>query len=641
VTDGRRQPPIEDYALIGDCHGAALVSSTGSIDWCTPLRFDSDPVFFRLLDARGGGFWSVEPEKTIGVSRGYIERTNILRTLFETETGTLELVDFMPVGRKRSAAIHDYVTLSAPGWVVRRMRCISGRVRLTTRFRPRGHEFSTAPIDMEIGEGRIDCQGGLTLWCDGEARREDDGASLRLDLGEGETRTSVLTSVEPLFDPREQAERLYEVTHAFWREWTEYSRYRGPYQDAVQRSALALKLLTYAPSGAIVAAPTTSLPEDIGGSRNWDYRFCWIRDATFALFALSVLGYSAEAGRFSDFLSRLCLREGATLRIMYGIDGEPFLREHCHDHLSGYHDSRPVRVGNEAAEQRQLDVFGELLDWAELRAALGSRLSADEKALLRGVADHVCKAWHVPDQGIWEMRCAPRHFTQGKAMAYVTLDRAIRLFGDKPLWRDTRDEILREMLEKGCAGEPPYLAQSYGSEATDAALLQIPLLGLPLDGALLERTVRAVERDLRSGDLVHRYRGADGLDGDEGAFFVTSFWLVEALLTAGRADEARALFERLVSRANDVGLYAEEADPRTGAFLGNFPQAFTHLALISSAALLHLHDRRGRKALKGTNADRARRIAGATDGLKALIHALLRNRSVRLRSSKASVLSLT
>jgi GH15 family glucan-1,4-alpha-glucosidase len=354
-----------------------------------------------------------------------------------------------------------------------------------------------------------------------------------------------------------------------------------------------------------------------------------------------VLGYSAEAGRFSDFLSRLCLREGATLRIMYGIDGEPFLREHCHDHLSGYHDSRPVRVGNEAAEQRQLDVFGELLDWAELRAALGSRLSADEKALLRGVADHVCKAWHVPDQGIWEMRCAPRHFTQGKAMAYVTLDRAIRLFGDKPLWRDTRDEILREMLEKGCAGEPPYLAQSYGSEATDAALLQIPLLGLPLDGALLERTVRAVERDLRSGDLVHRYRGADGLDGDEGAFFVTSFWLVEALLTAGRADEARALFERLVSRANDVGLYAEEADPRTGAFLGNFPQAFTHLALISSAALLHLHDRRGRKALKGTNADRARRIAGATDGLKALIHALLRNRSVRLRSSKASVLSLT
>ncbi len=641
MTDDRQQPPIEDYALIGDCHGAALVSKAGSIDWCTPLRFDGDPVFFRLLDAERGGCWSVEPDRTTRISRGYIERTNILRTLFETETGTLELIDFMPVGRKRGASVHDYVTLNAPGWVVRRMRCISGRVGLTTRFQPRGHEFSTDPLEMEMGDGRIDCDGGLTLWCDGDARREEDGVCLRLDLAEGETRTCVLTSVEPLFDPRERADRLYDVTHAFWREWTEYSRYRGPFGDAVRRSALALKLLTYAPSGAVVAAPTTSLPEEIGGTRNWDYRFCWIRDATFALFALSVLGYSAEAGRFSNFLSRLCLREGSTLRIMYGIDGEPFLREHCHAHLAGHRGSRPVRVGNEAAEQRQLDVFGELLDWAELRAALGSRLNADETALLRQVADHVCETWQVPDHGIWEMRCEPRHFTQGKAMAWVTLDRAIRLFGDKPRWRKTRDEILQEILGKGCAGDPPYLAQSYGVEATDAALLQIPLLGLPLDGALLERTVRAVERELRTGDLVHRYRGGDGLEGEEGAFFITSFWLVEALLTTGRADEARALFERLLSRANDVGLYAEEVDPRTGAFLGNFPQAFTHLSVISSAALLQLHERKGGKALKGTNADRARRIAGATEGLKALAHALFRNRRVRLRSSKASVLSLT
>ncbi|MBM9596030.1 glycoside hydrolase family 15 protein [Roseitranquillus sediminis] len=636
-----RQPPIEDYALIGDCHGAALVSAAGSIDWCTPRRFDGDPVFFQLLDAGGGGSWSVEPEGTRRISRAYVERTNILRTLFETETGTLELIDFMPVGRTRGARVHDYVTLNAPGWVVRRMRCTSGHATLKTRFRPRGHEFSTRPLEMHIGDGRIDCEGGITLWCAGEARREDDGAAVRIVLGDGEAQTCVMTSIAPLFDPRERADQLYDVTCAFWQEWTDYSRYRGPYEDAVRRSALALKLLTYAPSGAIVAAPTTSLPEEIGGSRNWDYRFCWIRDATFALFSLSVLGYSAEASRFSTFLSRHCLREGSTLRIMYGIDGEPYLREHCHDHLSGYRDSRPVRVGNGAAEQRQLDVFGELLDWAELRAALGSRLSADEKALLRGVADHVCETWQVPDHGIWEMRCEPRHFTQGKAMAWVTLDRAIRLFGEKPLWRDTRDKILREVLEKGVAGDPAHLVQSYGADTTDASLLQVPLLGLPLDPDLVARTVEEVERELRTRDLVHRYRGDDGLEGGEGAFFITSFWLVEALLTVGRADEARELFERLLSRANDVGLYAEEVDVRTGAFLGNIPQAFTHLSLISSASLLELHARKGPEALQGTNADRAKRIAGATEGASALVFALIRNQSVRLRSSRKSVLSLT
>ncbi|TFL17505.1 glycoside hydrolase family 15 protein [Jannaschia formosa] len=641
MTEADIQPPIEDYALIGDCHGAALVSGKGSIDWCTPLRFDGEPVFFRLLDAGQGGSWSVEPEQTTRVTRGYIERTNILRTCFETATGTLELVDFMPVGRTRTASVHDYVTLNAPGWIVRRLRCVSGRVDLTMQFRPRGPGWSTDPVEMNLCEGRIDCAGGLTLWCDGEARREADGASVRVVLEEGETQTCVLTSVAPLFDPRDRADQLYDVTCAFWTEWCEYSRYRGQYQDAVLRSALALKLLTYAPTGAVVAAPTTSLPEHIGGGRNWDYRFCWIRDATFALFALSVLGYSAEGKRFSDFLSRLCLREGSTLRIMYGIDGEPFLREHPLEHLAGYRDSRPVRVGNEASDQRQLDVFGELLDWAELRVALGSRLSDDETALLRGVADHVCKTWHVPDHGIWEMRCEPRHFTQGKAMAWVTLDRAIRLFGENPTWRENRDQILREILGKGCTGDPPYLVQSYGAEVTDAALLQVPLLGLPLDLPLLERSVREVERELRTGDFVHRYRSADGLEGDEGAFFMTSFWLVEALLTVDRADEARALFERILSRANDVGLYSEEVDVNTGAYLGNFPQAFTHMALISSASLLQIHEEKGVEALRGTNADRAKRLAGATEGAKGLAFALIRNRSIRLRSSRKSVLALT
>jgi len=637
----RQQPGIEDYALIGDCHGGALVSRAGEIDWCSLLRLDGDPIFFRLLDAEKGGSWTIEPAQLREVSRRYLERTNILETRFATATGVLEVVDFMPVGRARTATVHDYVTLNAPGWLVRRLRCVEGTVELTSRFAPRGSRFSTKPPAIRREAQRIHCDGGLTLWCDADVSGDDAEVHLTARLEAGETRNWELTGIEPLLDERERGDYLFDTTYAFWREWSEYSRYRGPYEDMVWRSALALKLMTYAPTGAMVAAPTTSLPEEIGGERNWDYRFSWIRDATFALFALSVLGYSAEGRRFSEFLTHRCLREGSLLRIMYGLDGESFLPESTLDQLSGYRGSRPVRTGNEAADQRQLDVFGELLDWAELRVALGARLSADERGLLQGIADHVCATWRVPDQGLWEIRCAPRHFTQGKAMAWVALDRALRLLGEKPLWRESRDAILQAILDEGCAGQPPYLAQSFGSSEVDAALLQVPLLGLPLDRGLIERTIRQIEKDLRADDLVHRYTTEDGLGGSEGAFFITSFWMVEALLAVGRAAEARELFERLLRRANDVGLYAEEIDPKSGAFLGNFPQAFTHLALISSASLLHLHEVEGEKGLAGTNTDRAKRLVGATEGFKALLFALTRNRSVRLFSSRKSVMALT
>ncbi len=627
--------------MIGDCHGAAMVSSAGSIDWCCLMRFDGDPVVFRLLDWARGGFWSVEPLELRRTERAYVERTNILKTRFETAQGTLEVTDFMPVGRARTASVHNYVSLNAPGWLVRRFACIEGEVDVVTRLHPRGSDFNLDMPDLTITTGRADWHGGLSLWLDGDTTPEPEGVRVAFRLRAGEQRSAVLTRVAPLFDPRTRAEELYATTHAFWTEWTGYCRYRGPYEAMVQRSALALKLLTYAPTGAIVAAATTSLPETLGGERNWDYRFCWIRDATFALFSLSVLGYSAEGRRFSDFLTRRCLREGSTLRIMYGIDGEPFLAERELAHLEGYGGSRPVRVGNEAADQRQLDVFGELLDWAELRAALGGRLDADERAILRGIADHVCAQWQEPDQGLWEVRGPPRHFTHGKAMAWVTLDRAARLLGDQPNWRESREAILDALRSNGCSGSPPWLAQSLGGDETDAALLQIPLLGLPLSDELMESTVEQVAADLRVGDLVYRYRGEDGLEGEEGAFLITSFWLVEALLAIDRPEDARALFERLLARANDVGLYAEEIDPKTGAFLGNFPQAFTHLALISSASLLHLHEMHGKHGLEGTNTDRAKRLVGATEGLKALLYALVRNRGVRLRSSSKSVLALT
>ena len=634
-----KQPPIADYALIGDCHGSALVSRAGSIDWCCLRRFDADPVFFRLLDAGRGGFWDVMPQGPVETSRAYLPGTNILRTVFVTETGTGAVTDFMPVGRSRDASVHDYVSLNAPCWLVRRFEALDGEVRFKSRIRPRGPGFAVAPLTLSY-DGKALRAKGFSIWCGGHVEPGDDGATITFDLSAGQVEDAVLTQIEPMTDPRPHCGRLFDITRCFWQEWIEYSRYRGPYEAAVTRSALALKLMTYSPTGALVAAPTTSLPEEIGGERNWDYRFCWLRDASFTLFSLGVLGYSGEAKSFAEFLTRRCLREGVTPQIMYSIDGEPFLPECTLDHLTGYADSRPVRTGNGAFDQKQLDVHGEVLDWAELRRVLGGRMRRDEASALRAIADHVCRTWREPDQGLWEARSAPRHYTQGKVMAWVALDRALNLFGDNPVWRRERDAILDGILNEGVAGDPPYLAQAFGFQEVDAALLQVPLLGLPIPRGLLDQTVKRVERELRDGDFVYRYRTEDGLQGGEGAFLVTSFWLVDALLVMDRVGEARALFDRLLTYANDVGLYAEEIDPSSRAHLGNFPQALTHLALISSAALLHLYDVAGADGIKGTHADRAKRLVGAAEGKWALLYALWRNRGVRIFGSAKSVLDL-
>jgi GH15 family glucan-1,4-alpha-glucosidase len=636
---GDTGPRIADYALIGDCHGAALVGRDGAIDWCALLRFDADPTFFRLLDPRGGR-WTVEPDAPVAGSRAYRAGSAILRTTFETETGVLEVEDFMPVGRTREAGTHDYVSLNAPGWLVRRFTCRSGRVSLTTRFSPRRAGFDCAAPGFDIAPNRICVEGGLTLWRDGAAEIEDGAAVIRYDLAAGESETCVLTQVEPLFDPREKADALFAATEAFWREWTGYSRYRGRYAAMVERSALTLKLLTYAPTGAIVAAPTTSLPEQIGGARNWDYRYSWVRDAAYALLSLSTIGYAAEGRRFAEYLSKRCLREGSTLQILYDIDGDPFPGEREIEGLEGYRGSRPVRVGNAASDQRQLDVFGALLDWAHLRATLGVRLTTDEKGFLRGVADHVAEIWEEPDQGLWEFRGPPQHFTQGKAMAWVTLDRAARLLGDRPGWRAARDGLIAALNRSAETRDPPALAQTLDGDAADAALLQLPMLGLPLDDGMLAATVARVEDQLGEGDLVYRYRVDDGLEGGEGAFLMTSFWLAQAKLCLGRAEEARALFESLLARANDVGLYPEQIDAESGDYLGNFPQAFTHLAAVSTASMLDLYEREGAEAVRGSNGDRARAAVGATEGAAGLFYALLRNGRVRLRPSHASVLAL-
>jgi GH15 family glucan-1,4-alpha-glucosidase len=634
-----KQPPIADYALIGDCHGAALVSRSGSIDWCCLRRFDADPVFFRILDARRGGFWDVIADKLVETTRAYLPGTNILRTVFVTETGSGAVTDFMPVGRSRDASVHDYVSLNAPCWLVRRFEALDGRVHFSTRIRPRGPGFATAPVKFRYDGSALRAK-GFSIWCGGTVELDDDGAGITFDLSAGQIENVVLAQIEPLTDPRRHGERLFNITRSFWQEWIEYSRYRGPYATAVTRSALALKAMTYAPTGAIVAAPTTSLPEEIGGERNWDYRYCWLRDASFTLYSLGVLGYSGEAKSFAAFLTHRCLREGVTPRIMYSIEGEPFLPEATLDQLDGYAGSRPVRIGNGAFDQIQIDVHGEVLDWALLRCALGGRLTRDEKSALHASADHVCRTWRNPGQGLWESRAEPRHYVHGNVMAWVALDRARHLLGENPIWRREQDAILAAILNEGVAGDPPYLAQAFGLKEVDAALLQVPLYRLPISRDLLRQTIDRIERDLKDGDFVHRYRTDDGVRGGEGAFLISSFWLVDALLVMDHAAEARELFERLLGHANDVGLYAEEIDPQSGAHLGNFPQALTHLALISSATLLHLYNIAGAKGVNGTHADRARRLVGAAEGKKALLYALWRNRGVRLFGSSRSVLDL-
>lgn len=601
--------PIRDYALVGDCHGAALVTRDGSVDWCCLGRFDADPVFWRILDAAKGGFFQVCPEGHAQTERGYLPSTNILRTTFTAEGGRVALIDFMPVGRAPGAAADDFVTLHAPGWFVRIVEGVEGRVRLRVRF---GSAAASFLSPAGAGEEAV--------------LHTDDGGSDRtadtsFEIGAGERRAFVVAPSSagvPSAEVAATADRLLSVTRSFWEEWLGRCRYSGPYAEAVHRSALVLKLLTYAPTGAVVAAPTTSLPEEPGGTRNWDYRFSWLRDSSLVLNALVALGYDGEARRFCEFQRLCCTKTLPGLQILYGIRGETELPERDLGHIEGYLGSRPVRDGNGAYRQRQIDIYGEILDWMLMLRALGEATDETQERMVRGVADHVAAHWREPDQGIWEMRGEPRHHVHSKLMSWVALDRAIQLCGSNPGWAEARDDILQTVLAQGLDPQRDHLVQAFGVDVTDAALLLAAALGVPLPKALLARTVEAVERELREGDYVRRYLTHDGLSGSEGAFLICSFWLVDALLHVGRGDEARVLFERLLAKANDVGLYAEEVDPATEAFLGNFPQGFTHLALIGSAVTLRIFEEGGPAALAQVHAERAQRAAEVTGGLRTL-----------------------
>ena len=476
-----RYKPISDYALVGDCHGSALVARNGDIDWLTLGRFDAAPLAFSILDASLGGRWSLQVEGA-ETSRAYERASNVLRTVHEAQSGTLEVLDFMPVGRRADAKTYDYTTLAAPGWMVRRVKVLSGEVDLAMRFEAGGPDWARAtggirrdatpnPRSAHLRRDDTD-RPAAAFYADMDLVQDGNAITAGGRLAEGDVRHFVLTSTPDYQlegqDPTERIEELLAVTQAFWTEWADFCRYSGPYEAEVMRSALALKLLTYAPTGAMVAAATTSLPEEIGGVRNWDYRYCWVRDSALSLYALGAIGYSGEGDAFSRFLMGQPLPRFSPLKIMYGIQGERNLEETDLHHLEGYRGSKPVRIGNGAHDQIQLDVYGEMLDLAQVRAKLGHELNPRERTLLCDVADEVALVWRKPDASLWEARSRPRHYAHSKLMAWVALDRAIDLFGARDGWVEAREAAGQALKDGTKGGHIPRVLPFDGEPGTPA-----------------------------------------------------------------------------------------------------------------------------------------------------------------------------
>jgi GH15 family glucan-1,4-alpha-glucosidase len=578
---------IEDYALIGDCRSAALVGRDGSIDWLCWPRFDSPACFAALLGTPEHGRWRIAPAaRAPRVRRSYRRDTLVLETVFDTDEGTVALVDFMPV----RAQGHD---------LVRMLVGRAGRVAMEMQLILRFDYGASLPWVTRLPEGDgIRAVAGpdmVLLHSPVRVKGENFTTVARFEVGPGDTLAFVLSyGASHLEAPdRIDAEAELARTERFWDGWSDRCTVTGEWAEPVRRSLLTLKALTYAPTGGIIAAPTTSLPEKISGVRNWDYRYCWLRDATLTLLALMDGGYYAEARAWRAWLVRAVAGAPAQTQIMYGIAGERRMPELELGWLPGYENSSPVRIGNAAAAQPQLDVYGEVID--TLYQACKGGLARDEAAwdLQRALLAHLEKAWREPDHGIWEVRGAPRHFTYSKVMAWVAFDRAIKMVerfgasGPVERWRETRRGIHDEICKRGFGAERGTFVQSYGSQELDASLLLMPLTGfLPATDPRMLATVDAVARELTVGGLVQRYRthaSLDGLPAGEGVFLACSFWLVDALCMQGRWSAARALFERLLRLANDVGLLSEEYDPATRRFLGNFPQAFSHVSLVSTA----------------------------------------------------------
>jgi GH15 family glucan-1,4-alpha-glucosidase len=630
---GRTYLPINSYGVIGDCHSVVLVSPEGSVDWgCLP-HFDSPAIFCRLLDAERGGYFQIAPtDSAIPGSQRYLRGSNVLQTRFASVGGEIVLTDFMPV---ETLSAWPYRGMDNNTWMredgschclVRIVECTHGELSVSMRLKVSpNYAEALSEITQVANDAGVLVSGGdqhvglsvigtrrissytLEVTKDPEDLHSTvhaqftlrEGERLIFALGMGRTAQAARRLVEEELPRRNFDVELDHTLHC-WRKWVASSTYQGPYHEWVERSALALKLMTYAPTGAIVAAPTTSLPEELGGERNWDYRFTWLRDATFTLYAFNVLGFTEEARAFTHWLRRLSFANGEDLQIMYGIRGERELPERLLTHLSGYCDSGPVRIGNGAALQKQMDVFGEVLDCIHLYRRQGSferygeTLEGPLWSMMSSLVEFVCAHWEDPDNGIWEVRGGQRHFVYSKVMCWVALDRGIRaaqqlnLEADLPRWMAIRDHIRADILAHGYNTALGAFTQSYDDTALDASNLLLPLVGfIPPDDPRMRSTVdRIMEHLTDEHGFVYRYlteEGRDGLEGEEGTFTLCTFWLVDNLAMQGRVDEARSLFERLLNYSSRLGLFSEEIEPESGTALGNYPQAFTHIALINSA----------------------------------------------------------
>ncbi|GLQ88055.1 glycoside hydrolase family 15 protein [Dyella flagellata] len=601
-TANRAGLGIRDYAAIGNCHGVALIGCDGRVDWCALQAFDADPVCFRLLDERVGGYLDIRPMAPFQVTRRYVPHTNVLETTFTSSSGVATLTDFMPLGRDPAAAADDFIRVQALPWLVRMIHVTRGEMSFKIGMLPGVAWGEREPRVRGIEQGMA--WDGGTLLCDVPIEVHELRGSCAVTLREGERLRLVLMAGSGPAPAvvLTQLDRLLAITVAYWKAWSGRSGYQGFYTQAVERSALALKLLTYAPTGAIIAAGTTSLPETLGGGRNWDYRLSWVRDSTLTLFALSALGYHEEPEEFRQFLFDRGAGDIFPTQIVYGINGETDLTERELPHLGGYGGSRPVRIGNAAHRQRQLDVYGDVMDWLMLRQELGGSLDPSELALLRRTADYVAEHWCERGQGFWEERGEPEHFVYGKMMCWVALDRAQVLLECRD-YEDAMRAIVEDVHQRGISPRG-WLRKYYDHDQIDAVALRAPIIDFPLPPDCLQATIDEVMTQLATPRGIYRYNGGDGLDGKEGSFVACGFWLVDALLFAGKTQQAREWFETLLRQANDVGLYAEEIDTESGSFLGNFPQALSHLALIHAAVLLDFVEHSGGDALQGTHADR-------------------------------------
>jgi GH15 family glucan-1,4-alpha-glucosidase len=598
----RTYPPIDDYALIGDCRSAAVISREGSIDWLCWPRFDSPSIFAALLDCNDGGRFQIQPTGDFRSERRYLEGTNVLETLFITDTGTVALRDLMPVATeedKRAALTPEHEILRA-------MEGMAGEVELEVTYAPRPN-YARDRVRLEHrGELGVWCgagPGALVLRGEMPLTLEDDDrtATCTIRVADGDLRFLSLTysvagpAIIPLLGGAAQ-DRL-ERSIQWWQGWSGGCTYDGPEREAVLRSALTLKLMTYAPSGAVVAAPTTSLPEWIGGKRNWDYRYCWLRDASFTLRALYDLGFTSEAHAYFGWLLYVTRLTWPELQVLYSVFGENRLPERTLPNLEGYQGSGPVRIGNDARGQLQLDVYGEVLD-AVARIAEAGHFDRDSARFLNGLGRTVCDRWRDPDEGIWETRGGRFHHTHSKVMCWVTLDRLIWLHEnhglaiDEERFRAERDAIRAAVETRGYNEQIGSYTQVFDGDAVDASLLTLPLYGyVKATDARMRSTLALIRERLGKNGLVYRYSDEteDGLPKGEGAFGICAFWAVQCQAEAGDYDEAVSAFQRLLTFGNDVGLFAEEFDPATGVALGNFPQAFTHIGLINAALTLAGH----------------------------------------------------